>query len=473
MSPSLFSAESISTVVAMVVIFTGLLQSFVQLVQLGLAFTALLLRPPAQRLGLLWNRYADVAPPIAFLVPAYNEERNIVDSVHSLLAMQYPKVEVIVVNDGSTDRTISVLAKSFGLIVSELDFDDILPHKGIRAIFRSPREPRLLVVDKINGGKADALNCAVNLARSPLVCSIDADSMLEPDALLRAVRPFIDYPDRTIAVGATVRVANGCRVAHGRVLDVRLSRNILALFQTVEYLRAFLMARLAWSEVGLLTIVSGAFGLFRRKVVIEVGGYSADTVGEDFELVVKMHRYMREHRRPYRIEFVPEPVCWTEVPESLSSLARQRTRWQRGALQTFFKHIIMLGRPKYGRVGVVGYTNMLLTDLISPIAELLGYVLVPILWALGLLSFEFFIAFLALSFSFGLAISAGSFILQEMELRNFAKTSDLVVLLIAAVAENFGYRQLNNVWRFWGFWEFLVGKQGWGSMARKGFHGPV
>lgn len=469
MSAPPLSAESIATLVALTVIITGLLQSFVQLVQLGLATMVLLSRPPAQRLGLLWNRYAGVAPPIAFLVPAYNEERNIVDSIHSLLAMHYPKIEVVVVNDGSTDRTLSVLAKSFGLVVSKWDFDDILPHKGIRAIFRSPREPRLLVVDKVNGGKSDALNCAINLARSPLVCSIDADSMLEPDALLRAVKPFIDYPDLTIAVGATVRVANGCRVAHGRVLDVRLSRNLLALFQTVEYLRAFLMARLAWSEVGLLTIVSGAFGLFRRRVVIEVGGYSTETVGEDFELVVKMHRYMRELRRPYRIEFVPEPVCWTEVPETLSSLGRQRARWHRGALQTFFKHITMLGRPKYGRVGVVGYTNMLLIDVISPIAEIIGYLLVPILWALGLLSLEFFVAFAALSFSFGLAISAGSFILQELELRNFAKTRDLVILLIAAVAENFGYRQLNNLWRFRGFCEFLIGKQGWGSIARKGF----
>lgn len=469
MSSGLVIAQNITVVVTVLVVATGLLQSVSQLFQLGLAFAALLRRPPAERIGLIWTRYADVTPPIAFVVPAYNEERSIVDSVQSLLAMNYPKVELVVVNDGSTDGTLKALVQSFGLIAIERDFDDALPHQPIRGIFRSSRDPRLIVVDKENGGKADALNCAVNLARSPLVCAIDADSLLEPDSILRAVRPFVDDPERTIAVGATVRVANGCRIAHGRVLEVRLARSFLARLQTIEYLRAFLMARLAWSEIGLLTIVSGAFGVFRRQAVIEVGGYSTDTVGEDFELVVKMHRYMREHGREYRIEFIPEPVCWTEVPETLSSLGRQRARWHRGAMETFFTHRKMLGRRRYGRIGLVGYTNMLLIDVISPVAEVLGYVLVPLLWALGLLSAQFLIAFLALSFSLGLAVSAGAFMLQQMELRRFTRTRDLIILFVTAVLENFGYRQLNNVWRLRGLWEYLRGHRHWGKMERAGF----
>jgi len=241
------------------------------------------------------------------------------------------------------------------------------------------------------------------------------------------------------------------------------------MLQTIEYLRAFLMARLAFGEVGLLTIVSGAFGLFRRQTVIDVGGYSPDTVGEDFELVIKMHRYMREHKRDYRIVFVPEPVCWTEVPETLSSLGRQRARWHRGAMETFFKHKKMLANPRYGRVGLIGFTNMLLIDVISPIAEVLGYILVPLLWAMGLLSVEYFIVFLALSFSFGVVVSAGAFMLQEIELRRFASTRDLVLLFLAAIAENFGYRQLNNFWRLHGLWQYLRGQRHWGRMSREGF----
>ena len=469
MSPGLAITQNVTIVVTVLVVATGLLQTVVQLFQLGLAFAVLLRRPPAERIGLIWTRYADVTPPIAFLVPAYNEERNIVDSLQSLLAMHYPKIEVIVVNDGSTDGTLKAIVEAFGLIAIERDFDDALPHKPVRGIFRSSREPRLIVVDKENGGKADALNCAVNLARSPLVCAIDADSLLEPDSILRAVKPFVDDPARTIAVGATVRVANGCRIAHGRVIEVGLARNYLARLQTIEYLRAFLMARLAWSEIGLLTIVSGAFGVFRRQAVIEVGGYSTDTVGEDFELVVKMHRYMREHERDYRIDFIPEPVCWTEVPETLSALGRQRARWHRGAMETFFMHRKMLGRRRYGRIGLVGYTNMLLIDVISPVAEVLGYVLVPLLWALGLLSVEYLIAFLALSFSLGLAVSAGAFMLQEMELRRFTRTRDLIILFVTAILENFGYRQINNVWRLRGLWEYLRGHRHWGQMERAGF----
>lgn len=462
-------AQYTAIIVTILITVTGLLQSAVQIFQLAVAFGVLLRRPPAERMGLIWTHYAHVTSPVAFLVPAYNEERTIVDSVQSLLAMNYPKVELIVVNDGSTDETLKALDEIFGLVAIERDYDNALPHKPIRGIFRSARDQRLIVIDKENGGKADALNCAVNLARSPLVCSIDADSLLEPDSILRAVKPFVDDPYRTVAVGATVRVANGCRIAHGRVIEVGLARSFLAKLQTIEYLRSFLMARLTWSELGLLTIVSGAFGVFSRQAVIEVGGYSTNTVGEDFELVVRMHRYMRERGREYRIEFIPEPVCWTEVPETLSTLGRQRARWHRGAMETFFTHRTMLGNRRYGRMGLIGFPLMLLIDVISPVAEVFGYVLIPLLWALGLLSVEYFIAFLALSFSFGLAVSTGAFVLQDMELRRFTRIRDLIALFVAAILENLGYRQLNNFWRLRGLWEYVRGHQHWGQMERAGF----
>ncbi len=463
-------AQHVAIIVSLLVITTGALQSIIQVIQLIVSLSVLMQRPPAQRIGAVWHRYADVTPPIALLVPAYNEEKTIVDSLQSLLALQYPNIEVVVVNDGSTDNTLSVLVKAFGLVAASRDFDQVLPHKPIKAIYRSPREPRLTVIDKVAGGsKADALNCAINMSRSPLICAIDADSLLEPDSLLRAVKPFVDDPERTIAVGATVRPANGCRVSHGRVLEVKLAKSYLGILQTIEYLRAFLMARLALGEGGLLTIVSGAFGLFRRQSVMEVGGYDPDTVGEDFELVMKLHRYMREHGRDYRIDFVPEPVCWTQVPETWTSLGRQRSRWHRGAMETFFKHKTMLANPRYGRVGLIGYPNMLLIDVISPVSEILGYFLVPALWALGLLSVQYFIAFLALSFSFGVAVSVGAFMLHEIELRRFTRTRDLIILFIAAIAENFGYRQINNFWRLRGLWQYLRGQRHWGEMVREEF----
>jgi cellulose synthase/poly-beta-1,6-N-acetylglucosamine synthase-like glycosyltransferase len=461
--------QGTATVIAAVVIGTGLLQNALQVLQLGIAAVVLRRRPPADRLGLLWQRYADVVPPIALLVPAYNEELSIVESVRSLLGLQYPNFEIVVVNDGSKDGTLQALIDGFRLVPAQRVFENSVPHKPIRTIYRSPNEPRLVVADKENGGKADALNAAVNLARSPIVCSMDADSLLEQDSLLRAVQPFVDDPQRTVAVGATIRVGNGCRIAHGHVVEVGLPRSVLAVLQTIEYLRAFLMARLAWSELGSLTIVSGAFGLFRRRIIIDVGGFSRDTVGEDLELIIKIHRHLRDRKLDYRVNFVPEPVCWTQVPESLAVLGRQRARWQRGALETFFKHSDMLLRPRYGRIGSIAFLNMLLVDVLGPIAEMLGYVLVPLFWATGLLSFDYFLAYLAVTFAFGIAISTGSLVLEELELRRFPRARELSVLLGAAILENFGYRQINNYWRVKGLWQYLRGRQDWGQMTRLGF----
>ncbi|HEX8261241.1 MAG TPA: glycosyltransferase family 2 protein [Allosphingosinicella sp.] len=321
--------------IALVVIITGLLQTLFYVVQLAFAGFALGRRPPVARASSLWNRYSDEAPAISVLAPAFNEEVTIVQSVKSLLALHYPDFEVIVVNDGSKDGTLDRLIEGFGLGPVERFHELAVEHRPIRGLYASERLPRLLVVDKENGGKSDALNAGINLARSPIFCSMDADSLLEPDALIRAVRPFVEDPTRTVAVGGTIRIANGSRIEGGRVLDVGLPRNLLALIQIVEYLRAFLMARLALSKMGVLTVISGAFGLFRRQTAVAVGGYRHGTVGEDMELVVRLHRRLREQKIAYRIEFIPEPVCWTEVPEDLTILGRQRARWQRGALETF------------------------------------------------------------------------------------------------------------------------------------------
>ncbi len=465
-------AVAVASAIAWMVIGTGLLQTGFYIVQLGFAGIALAARPPVSRESLLWSRYADQAPPIAVLAPAFNEEVTIIESVNSLLALHYPEFEVIVVNDGSRDGTLQRLIDHYALERVERFHDLVARHKPIRGIYATARLPRLLVVDKENGGKSDALNAGINLARSPLICSIDADSLLEPDALLRAVRPFVEEPAKTIAVGGTIRIANGSRIEGGRVLEVRLPRNFLALVQIVEYLRAFLMARLALGRMQVLTVISGAFGLFKRGLVLEVGGYSHGTVGEDMELVVKLHRLMRERKQPYRVEFIPEPVCWTEAPDSLTILGRQRARWQRGALETFARHKDMLFNPRYGRIGFLGFGQVLIVDVIGPVVEVIGYILVPLLWALGLLAIEYLLAYLAITFIFGIFVSIATLILEEVELRRFPHARDLAILTLVAVIENFGYRQLSNAWRLRGWWQFMRKQQGWGEMTRRGFQRP-
>jgi cellulose synthase/poly-beta-1,6-N-acetylglucosamine synthase-like glycosyltransferase len=229
------------------------------------------------------------------------------------------------------------------------------------------------------------------------------------------------------------------------------------------------MARLALSEMQALTVISGAFGLFQRQAALEVGGYSHGTVGEDMELVIKLHRLFRERGQPYRIDFIPEPVCWTEVPESLAVLGRQRARWQRGALETFFRHKKMLFNPRYGRIGFLGFGHVLVVDVMGPLVEVLGYVLVPLLWGLGLLAVDYLVAFLAVTFTFGIFVSVATLILEELELRRFPNARHLAILTAVAVAENFGYRQLANIWRVRGWWQFIRKQQGWGTMTRKGF----
>lgn len=472
MSPLDSELAGFALAVTAAVIAFGALQSLIEIAQLVLAWRALRARPPVAA-SHLWRRYVTAAPAVAVIAPAFNESRTIAQSVRSLLLLEYPAFEVIVVNDGSSDGTLDVLTAAFGL--ERLDeHADICGLRGmLRGLYRSRHHPRLLVADKANGGKADALNAGIALARAPLVCCIDADSLLEKDALIRAVQPFLDDPERVIAVGGTVRLANGCKVEDGRVVEIGLPRTLLGLFQTVEYLRAFLMARLAWSRAGALTIVSGAFGLFRRDAVLEAGGYRLGTVGEDMELVMRLHRHFRDAGRDYRIAYIPEPVCWTEAPENLRDLANQRRRWHRGALETFFLHAGMTGRRRYGRIGSLGMAQIAITDVLGPVAEILGYLLIPVFCLLGLMSWTYFAAFLALRIGFGIAISVAALALEEAQLRRFPRPRDLVILTLAAVAENFGYRQLSNLWRIGGMWQFMSGATAWGAMARQGFSAPA
>jgi cellulose synthase/poly-beta-1,6-N-acetylglucosamine synthase-like glycosyltransferase len=409
-----------------------------------------------------------LTPPVSVLAPAFNEEANVVDNVRSLLMLDYPLFEVILVNDGSSDRTLGRLVDAFDLRRSARSFERVLPCKTIRGVYESPTYSNLVVVDKANGGKADALNAGLNLALYPLFCAIDADSILEPDALLRLVRPFVDAPGVTIAAGGVVRVANGCDIHGGRVHKVRLPRRPLPLIQIVEYLRAFLFGRMGWSTGNSLLVISGAFGLFEKRAAVLAGGYASDSVGEDMELVVRMHRYRRERGQPYRIGFVPDPICWTEVPVSFRVLRRQRTRWQRGLIDTLVRHRAMIGRPRYGSVGMVSLPGFVMFEMLSPLVELSGYLLLPVMWALGLLNPAGAWIFFVLAIMYMVLVSALAVLLEDIAFRRYPSVLDLGRLLIGAVLENFGFRQLTVWWRVRAFWEYLRGDLSWGAMERKG-----
>ena len=460
---------TVSKFIGLMVIVTGVVQYTNYFTQLVLATIQLMSSGKAARPDALWRRYSDTVPPIAILVPAFNEEKTIVESLSSLMAMQYPNYEVVIINDGSSDGTLDVLIKAFGLKKTSRLYSPLAPHEPIRAIYRSPHQKRIVVIDKANGGKSDALNAGINVSRAPLFCCVDADSVLEPDALLRTVKPFMEDPERTVAVGGTVRIANGSIIRNGQILKVQLPKKLLPLLQTVEYLRAFLMTRLAWSQLNTVLIISGAFGLFRRDAVLQVGGYSLGTVGEDMELVVKLHRDLRERKQDYRIKFIPEPVCWTEAPETLKVLRSQRTRWQRGTLETFERHGKMAFNPRYGLVGVIGFGNILISDVIGPVVDAIGYILFPILAITGTLPLDYFLAYVAVTSGFGLAISVGSLALEEAQLRRVPKASDLALLTGICILENLGYRQLNSLWRIRGGLQYLQKSQSWGVMTRKGF----
>lgn len=407
-------------------------------------------------------------PAISLIVPAYNEEATAAESLRGLLLLNYPRYEVVVVNDGSKDRTLDVLTEAFGLLRAPVAYPQPIGTAPVRGLYRSLDHPDLIVIDKANGGKADAINAGVNAARHPLVCVIDADSLLEEHALTRAVLPFIEDPD-TVAAGGIIRIVNGCTVEAGRVVKVGLPSSWLARFQVVEYLRAFLSGRVAMSAANALLIISGAFGLFRRDAVVTSGGFRHDTIGEDMELVVRLHRRLRDEGRRYRIVFQPDPVCWTEAPESRKILASQRNRWQRGTCQVLSYHLGMTGRPRYGAAGMLAMPYYLIFEALGPIVEATGYLVTIGAVAFGLLDVVFAQLLFLSAVLFGTIISVASVLLEEMSFRRYPRIRDLLWLVACGVLENFGYRQLTTWWRLRGVVDFLRKRQGWGTMTRKGF----
>ena len=407
-------------------------------------------------------------PPITLISPAFNEERTCVEATRSLLTLRYGEAEVLVVNDGSRDATLARLTEAFELEPAYRLPIGSITTATVRSVYRSRLHPRLWVVDKENGGKADSLNAGLKFCRTPLFCAMDADSLLEREALTRIVRPFVE-DERTIAAGGIIRIVNGCTVWEGSVTEVRLPRELLPRFQVLEYLRAFLAGRMGWHELDATLIISGAFGVFRRDLVVEVGGYATDTVGEDMELVVRLHRHCRERGIPYRIGFVPDPVAWTECPATWRILARQRDRWQRGLIETLTRHRVMLFNPRYGRVGTLAFPYFFFLEMLSPAIEIFGYISFATALIAGQATPLYTAAFFLLAFGLGVGLSLAAVALEELGFRRYRRWKDLLQLLWLGVAENFGYRQLTTLWRLRGMFTVFRKVKIWGRMDRRGF----
>jgi cellulose synthase/poly-beta-1,6-N-acetylglucosamine synthase-like glycosyltransferase len=409
----------------------------------------------------------DVFKPVSILVPAYNEEASIVASVRSFIHLHYPKFEVIVISDGSTDGTMDRLIDAFALVEEPRVWARTIPTASVMRVMRSLRYPGLVVVEKENGGKSDALNAAINIARYPLIAPVDSDSMLDAQAILRASRNFVK-DESVIAVGGTVRPLNGATMIEGRPTDLRMPHTWVERLQVVEYARAFFLGRAGWTRLGALLIVSGAFGLFRRDAVLRVGGFWTGTVGEDMELVMRLHKEHARQGLPHRIVFSPDPICWTEVPSDLGTLRRQRNRWHRGLWTNLWRHRDMLLNPRYGRLGLFAVPYFWLFEGLGPVIEVLGFCSLLVSAAFGVLDMNVFWLFLSLAVLHGMVLSQVAAGVESMLLQRYSSFSDRLILFAASLVEFLGFHQLLAVERFLATFQNR-GKRGhWGVMRRAG-----
>lgn len=426
------------------------------------------------------NRFADyqdiitspIAPGVSILAPAFNEGQSIVQNAQSLLSLHYGKFEVIVINDGSKDDTLQKLIEAFHLEKTNYAYFPEIETKEVKGVYKSVNSSfiKLTVIDKENGGKADALNAGINIAEMEILACIDVDCILSNESITRMVRPFMEETNRkVIAVGGVIGIANNCDIQDGTVTEYRIPTSLLGRFQVIEYLRAFLMGRMAWARINGLMLISGAFGFFRKDLVQAVGGYFPKTVGEDMELVVRMRRYMEERNLPYKVGFIPDPLCWTEVPESEDILARQRNRWMRGTIETLQLHKVIKMNPKYGVMGMISYPFWTIFEKAAPIIETAGIIYTGILLFIGDFSAIYFFALLVLMYLLSLLVSSFSILYEQISYNNYKDKKDLNRLILTILVEPFLVHPKVVLWGLKGHIDFITGKGGWGKMIRTGF----
>lgn len=416
---------------------------------------------------------SNYSPSVSILAPAYNEGANIIENVRSLLSIHYNQLELIVINDGSKDDSMEKMIKAYDLEVVDYLYNVSIPAKQVKGIYKSRNivYKKLIVIDKVNGGKADALNTGINLASNQYLVCIDVDCILEQDALLKLIKPFLEETDkRVIATGGVVRIANSCVIENGRLLDVNLPKDFLPRVQTLEYIRAFLLGRMAWSRLNGLLLISGAFGAFDREIVIKSGGYNPKTVGEDMELVVRMRRYMEEHKIPYKVAYIPDPLCWTEAPASYKILGRQRNRWTRGTVETLKFHRKLFFNPKYGLLGMLSYPYWFFFEFLAPLIEFIGMAGFILFAIGGIVNWPFFFALLGFVLTFGLLYSIFAILMEVLTFNQYRKKGEIVKLLLTAMLEPFLFHPF-VVWSaVRGNIDLIRNKHSWGEMTRQGFH---
>jgi cellulose synthase/poly-beta-1,6-N-acetylglucosamine synthase-like glycosyltransferase len=443
--------------------------TYTLLMLLSLAYTWIHTRRLAYQ-GLDEIRESIVTPPVTIVIPAWNEQEIVVSAVRSILKTDYPGLEVFVVDDGSTDETLERLVEAFDLVKMDLIYRPRMPTHAVKGFYANPNVPSLLVISKENGGKPDALNVGLSMCRTPYFCTLDADCVLERDALLRLMRPVIRSPINTVASGGIVRILNGCEVRDGQVVRVGLPKTLLERFQVVEYLRSFLYGRTGWDAMGGTLIVSGAFAVFHRESVIESGGFGQDTVTEDMDLIVQLHRWAKAKGRKIKMVFTSDPVCWTECPTSLANLGRQRRRWQMGLCQTLWKNSEILFNRGYGLVGMVSFPFQLYVEALGAGVEFLGYFMVPLALVFGMVPPTLYILFVCLALLYGGFLSVGAVLLEDLTFRRYPRYRDLSALLFYAFLENIGYRQVILYFRFQGMVRFLSGFRQWEKVIHVGAH---
>ncbi|MFC1478110.1 glycosyltransferase [Candidatus Margulisiibacteriota bacterium] len=412
-----------------------------------------------------------LAPGLSYLVPAYNEEATIAESAKSYLKTKYSKYEVIVINDGSTDNTLQVLKDEFKLKKVYRAMNTRVKTKKVKGFYISQTNPNLFVIDKYNGGsKADALNAGINAARHPYFICVDADVIMDKSAMLRIMRPMLEDPAHNMAAGGIVRIVNDSIVEDGQIKEVKLSKNPIVAFQVVEYIRAFTAGRAGFQRLKTLLIVSGAFGVFNTEVVRKIGGYQRKTLGEDMELLVRLHRHLRETiGSKYNIIYRTYPVCWTEAPETLKVLGSQRNRWHRGLSDVLLRHKKMIFNPRYGRIGMFGMPFFLFIEFLGPIIEFFGYFYVIYMILFGVMQWEFFFLFLALAMLWGIWMTVTAILFEDLNFKWYKHWYQIAALIFFALVESFGYRQLTLIWRIQGLFDYLRGQHTWTATQRKGF----
>lgn len=412
------------------------------------------------------------APSVSILAPAYNEGATIIENVRSLLSLHYSDLEVVIINDGSKDDCLQKLIDGYDLEKIERHVQYRIHTKEVRGVYKSRKAvyKRLVVVDKVNGGKADALNVGINVSANDIIVCIDVDCILEQDALLKMIKPFMEETNqKVIASGGVVRIANSCEIRDGRLEKIVLPTNYWARMQSLEYIRAFIIGRMAWGRINGLLLISGAFGAFDKETAVRAGGYDHGTVGEDMELVVRMRRYMEELKKPYRVTYIPDPLCWTEAPVNKKILGRQRNRWTRGSVETLKIHKVLFFNPRYHLMGMVSYPFWFFFEMLAPLIEFFGMVVFTIMSFFGLINWQVFVALLLFIISFGYLFSAFAAYMEVATFNMYRRRTEMMKLLLTALTEPFYFHPF-VVWSaVKGYIDLIRKKNSWGEMTRQGF----